>query len=84
MNIINKLFMNKFLNKHKDELVSFFQTFIAILAVDGAGILTQLYDGQWDDVVLTAVGFAVARSFVKTVLQELLPSLFPKRTSNKK
>lgn len=59
------------------ELKSFFTTFLAFLIVDGAGLLLQIYNGNWTKEVMFGLLLALGRSAVKALLTLLFPKHFP-------
>lgn len=62
-----------------DELKSLLTTTLAFVAVDGVGILTEIYQGKIDREVLLLLGLLVARSWVKALLTLLFPTVFKKK-----
>lgn len=62
-----------------DELKSLLTTTLAFVAVDGVGVLTEIYQGKIDREVLLLLGLLVARSLIKALLTLLFPTVFKKK-----
>ena len=70
--------MEKYKNIIITELKSFLTTFMAVFIIEGGATLLAIYNGIWTEAVLTALGIAIARSAVKSILILLFPQLFKK------
>jgi len=65
----------------RDELKSAFTTFLVLLPAFEMASIQALYEGDLSLNAFMAVGLAVARTIVKTVLTIVLPKVFPARNS---
>ena len=65
----------------KDELKSIFTTAFSLFIVDATVQLTQIYNGDWNRMLLWQIGLVAIRSLLKALLTFLLPQLFPVRLS---
>jgi len=65
----------------KDEVRSIFATFVTLFAVDGAGVLLQLWDGDFSRATVFALTTVAWRTLVKAGLTTVFPQLFPTRKS---
>jgi len=70
--------LDKFIDSMYPHIASFLTTFTAVFLVEGVTIITDLYNGNWSQAVLYALGMAVVRAAVKSVLLLLFPSIFKK------
>lgn len=64
-----------------DEARSFMTTVLTFMAVDGAFLLTKVYEGAWDEMLMWQIVIVFCRSIVKTVLTLVFPMIFPARLS---
>lgn len=74
----------KFYKKHNDSINSYIATFLSVFALDGAAVLTNIYNGDLSSVAIHSLLMVVFRSAIKAILLLLFPTVFPKRTSKPK
>ena len=61
----------------KQEAVSILHTFLAFAIIDGGTVLSQVYNGNWDRMLLWQLCIILARSLVKALLTAIFPGLKP-------
>ena len=57
------------------ETKSALTTLMALVLLDGAEILLRIYNGDYSQAVLVALGWIVVRAAVKTIMKLLWPNL---------
>jgi len=75
---MSKLISTQYL---RDELRSFFTTFVTYMAVDGIMELTAIYNGDLSEAAFIALVIAMGRALIKAAFTLLMPALFPIRRS---
>jgi len=79
--------MIKLTHKQKQWLIdegrSVLTTALTFTAFDASVQLLQVYNGDFSWILISQICFVFARSCLKALLTNLLPQLFPARTSKK-
>lgn len=57
------------------EAKSLLTTLLAIMLIDGAGVISQIANGDYSKAAWATLGFLAVRSLVKVIIKRLWPNL---------